>query len=75
MVFEEALALWFRAGELLEREDDRFFAPAHRLATEAAQRGEVEVARDLLERALEIRPRKPRDAGPASNLCRSSRRR
>jgi tetratricopeptide (TPR) repeat protein len=53
---EAAASLWRRAGELLPREDDRFFAPAMRLAELARARAELDDARALLERALAIRP-------------------
>lgn len=51
-----AIAAWLRAGQLLARDDDRFFEPARALAAHYAMTGEAQLARENFERALEIRP-------------------
>jgi tetratricopeptide (TPR) repeat protein len=51
-----AAELWQRAGKLLPRDDDRFYAPALALARAALDRGEFSESRALLDRALQIRP-------------------
>jgi tetratricopeptide (TPR) repeat protein len=53
---DEAVAHWIRAGELLPHDDDGFFEPACELCELLVSRSDLEDARIMAERALDIRP-------------------